>query len=618
MARTQQEGSSAPAPGEDATGPSLFLKGGFLLRRLQKSQDVYLHLLAVVVGLIMGGVCAVFRLLINVSHELFVAGGGHGEGQGATFVDLAFRASLPALGGLLVGLVVYRVLKLSGGHGVPSVMKAIATGNMRLSPMMAVKSSSSIVTITSGGSCGPEGPIIEIGSVVGSWVGQWAAVTKERVGTLIGCGAASGIAGVFNAPIGGVFLALELLMRDFAGRTFAPVVVAAVVAAVTNEALLPNSPVFPKLSDPVLQTIAPNYLQMGMFAGLGLLCGLIGALLVYTLYRLHDLFQGIRVPLWLKPALGGLGVGLVGLAYPNVIGEGYEFVSQGILEEYTGNGTLAFSAAALFLFVALVKILVTGLTLGSGGTGGSFAPAMVTGAMTGAGFGVLCNILFPGAAPSVAVFSLVGMAGVVCSSLQIPIAGILIVYEVSGASYRLVLPLMITVAISAVLSSALRQGSVYTLTLLRDGFDVDEAIRKVRDPLSRVPLEKIMNRKFIRLSPNDNLDQVIDAFSASEDDAFAVIDGDDTLLGMVSTRDIRGVLNLAGIGEAIIAADAADMNPPMLYPQSPASEALAVFSSTDATAIPVVEKPGSRRIVGLVNRVDILSAYRGAAAQDAG
>lgn len=590
--------------------------------RIKNGEQMYVYGLAVLVGLLMGVVCAAFRYLISVSHSFFfeasmlaVGSEGHHHIGMETPAQMLVRALLPALGGLLVGLVIYRILNLSGGHGVPSVMKAVATGNMNLAPGMAIKSASSVVTISSGGSVGPEGPIIEIGSVVGSLVGREGAVSKERVGTLVGAGAAAGIAGIFNAPIGGVFLALELLMRDFTVRTFGPVVIASVVASATSETILPNRPVFPKIPDHVLATVAPSWAQFAMFLLLGLITGVGGAVMVYTLYRAHDLFQKVHIPTWMKPGLGGLLVGLVGLAFPSVIGEGYEFVSAQVLEHYwhAENVPVIATAAAFFIFVAIVKIIATGLSLGSGGTGGAFAPAMVAGAAMGAGFGVLCNVVAPQWAPAIPIFAMVGMAGAVCSALNIPWAGFLIIYEISGADYRLVMPLMITVTMSAFMSTIFNMGSVYTLPLLRSGFDIEKALKRAANPLARVDVRKIMNQRFTRVRPNDNLDQMIDAFSMSDDDAFAVVDEEENLYGMISARDLRGVLQFAGVGQAIIAADAADTNPDVLYPDSPAAEAMTIFGNTEVSAIPVLARRGSRRVIGIVSRVDVLSAYRGAA-----
>ncbi len=596
-------------------------RGGFL-RYIPGGEQGFLLVLSVVVGLLVGSIGALFRWLISVSHHFFFEAHRRPGTQlipflGDTASQMVVQATLPAIGGLIVGLVIYRMLSLTGGHGVPSVMRAVATGNVNLSPYMAVKSSSSIVTITSGGSAGTEGPSVEIGGVVGSLVGRWGQLSRERVGTLIGCGAASGIAAIFNTPIGGVFLALELLMRDFAARTFGPVVIAAVVASVTSQALLPEDPVIPPASEAVMQTVQATGYQVIMFGLMGIVCGVGGALLVFFLYRMHDLFHSMRVPLWMKPAIGGLGVGIVGLAFPNVIGEGYEFVRT-ILRDFPDpeRFTVTPATALLFMFIAFVKILVTSLTLGSGGTGGSFAPAMVTGASIGAGFGVLSNMAFPEAAPAVPVFALVGMAGTVCSSLNVPIAGILIVYEIAGADYRLVLPLMSTVAVSALVAAGLRQGSVYTLSLLRDGFDVEKALRRRDDPLVQIPVRKIMRRKFTTLRPEENLRSILHAFSDSQDDAFIVADEKGNLQGLISARDLRGVLNVE-MADAIIAADAADSHPLTITPDRSGREALELLGQTDADALPVVARQGSRKVVGLVTRVDLLAAYGEASGQGA-
>ncbi|MBI1290440.1 CBS domain-containing protein [bacterium] len=586
---------------------------------LAQRDQSWVLILSILVGLIMGAVAAIFRYLIILSHHFFhesllFSSEGHETTSPATTV---LRALLPAFGGLVVGFFIYRVLKLQGGHGVPSVMKAVATGNTTLSPSMTIKSSSSIVTMTSGGSAGPEGPIIEIGSVVGSLVGQAGRVARDRVATLIGCGAASGIAAVFNAPIGGVFLALELIMRDFAIRTFAPVVIAAVTASVTTQALLPNHPVLLPVPASVMAQIQPSFPQSFAFAILGILCGLIGAFFVRFLYRTHDFFSTLRLPMWSKPAIGGLVVGLVGVFFPGVIGEGYMFVNTDILGPAAGGEQIDWTIqlAFLFLVAGAIKIFVTSMTLGSGGTGGSFAPAMVLGASLGAGFGVLCQLAFPGSMPHPAIFALVGMAGCVASSLGLPIAGILIIYEVTGAPYRLVLPLMLCVAASSLVATALRTGSVYTLSLLRDGFDVDEAVRRREDPLTHIHVGDIMRRDVTTLRPDDNIARVLSALTATLEDDFAVVTSTGDLVGIISTRDLRGVITMGDLGSAIIAADAADTNPKVLYPDSLATEALAIFSSSDVSGIPIVASRTSRKLVGILGRYDVLKAYRSSAGE---
>jgi len=588
----------------------------WMFAKIEERAQTLLLLLAVIVGVLMGVVAAIFRKLLALSHDFFhhaplISNGGMADQSLASIIA---RALLPAFGGLLVGFLVYRLFKLQGGHGVPSVMKAVATGNVELSPSMALKSSTSIITMTSGGSTGPEGPIVEIGSVVGSTVGRFGRMARDHVATLIGCGAASGVAAIFNAPIGGVFLALELILRDFAIRAFAPVVIAAVTASVTTQALLPNDPTLMRVPDSLMAAVVPSARQAIAFALLGVLCGVVSGVMVRSIYKAHDFFHAIQLPMWYKPALGGVAVGIVGLFLPEVIGEGYMFVNGSILGPSAMEGPLSTSMSiVLFYFLAAgLKIFATSMTLGSGGTGGSFAPAMVVGASLGAGFGTLCHLVAPTGMPHPAIFALVGMAGSVATTLSLPIAGILIVYEVAGAPYQLVLPLMICVATGSLIANSLKTGSVYTLSLLRDGFDVDQAVRQREDPLGSISVGEIMRRDMTTLKPEDNLKVVLSALSATLEDDFAVVNAQRELVGLISTRDLRGVLALDEHGEAIIAADAADPSPKTLLPASTAAEALAIFSASDVTGIPVVASATSRRLVGIVTRFDVLKAYRSA------
>lgn len=578
--------------------------------------DGYLFLLAVVVGLVMGVVSTLFRWLIEKSHHLFNGSGGHFGGEASHSIlhylpwglEGPVTVLLPALGGLIVGLLIYKFLKLSGGHGVSSVMKAVSTGEVYLAPSMAIKSMTSPITIASGGSSGPEGPIVEIGAVIGSTIGRLSRIQKDQVGTLVGCGAAAGIAAIFAAPIGGVIFALELIMRDFQVRKFAPVVVAAVMAAVTSTALLPNDPVFPPLTDTLLGTIQPSIVLVIQFTFLGVLCALVGALLIRALYTVHDAFHGIKIPMWTKPMIGGVLVGLIGIFYPDILGEGYESVNSMIYN----NPVTGFDAYFLIPLILLcfLKILATSLTLGSGGTGGTFAPAMVSGALVGAALGYLSNALLPGFSPDYRIFALVGMAGVVSSALGTPLAALLIIYEVSGGHYRLMLPLMITVAISSMVSQVLSQGSVYTISLLRDGFDMEELHRRKNDPFNKVLVEEIMTRSFYSFRPSDSLSRILEVLANTDEEAFVVSDERGMLHGVISSHDLRAVATLGDLGAAaVIAGDLANSETPVLTRKNPAIKAIEIFSHSDIEGIPVVENDQSRKVIAMIYRGAMLKAY---------
>jgi CIC family chloride channel protein len=578
------------------------LMGKSLVDQLKLKENTYLLILAVIIGLLTGLVTVIFRQLIVLTNDYLFVRESPVLGLPSRLVTMLS----PALGGLIVGLLVYRILRLPGGHGVPSVMKAVATGRVVLRPGMGIKSLSSVITMGSGGSAGPEGPVVEIGSVIGSFVGRLARVSHRRLGVLVGCGAASGIAAVFNAPIGGVFFALEIILGDFAIRTFSPVVLSAVTAAVVSKAMLGYSPAF---TVPFEQIFSQAHLSIDSLFGLllgyillGLLCGSLGAILITTLYRAQDIFTDFKIPLWVKPTIGGLCVGVVGMTLPQVLGEGYSIVSE------------ALSGHFVFWFLAILcvmKILATSLTLGSGGTGGTFAPAMFVGAMGGGALGAIINKFFPGIPALPASFALVGMAGVVAGSLNAPITAILIIFEVTGGDYRVILPLMTTVAISVLVTHSVRKGSVYTLSLLRDGFDVEQAKRK--EPLAQVRVREVMRTGMSKISPDMPLPEILQIVADSPNSTFPVIDANEHLVGIISIQDLRSLLTLGEMSSILIARDIADHNPKCLYPFDAVSAALTIFTDTDIEGIPVIDARDPRKIVGILNRQDVFGAYKKAA-----
>src|SRR5690606_33186270 len=253
--------------------------------------------------------------------------------------------------------------------------------------------------------------------------------------------------------------------------------------------------------------------------------------------------------------------GAIGIVAPGVLGEGYEVVNELLLEHPIGGNAFGVFVATL-VALCVLKIFATALTLGSGSTGGSFAPAMVAGAFIGGAVGVLADQLMPTSSPDPRIFALVGMAGVVSSAIGTRLGAMLIIYEVSGGNYNLVLPLMITVAISSIITTRVKKGSVYTLSLLRDGFDVEENLER-RDPLASIPISEVMTTDFISLRPQDPLPRIMELLGETDVDAFLVTNERGELRGVISTSDLRSVINLGVVGEAaFIAQDVADTYAP--------------------------------------------------------
>jgi len=271
-----------------------------------------------------------------------------------------WKVLTPAVGGLIVGVIIVRFAAEAKGHGVPEVMEAVALRGGRIRPRVVVaKLIASGVCIASGGSVGREGPIVQIGSAIGSSVGQWLRVGERRMRTLVGCGAAAGIAATFNAPVAGALFAVEIILGDFGVTQFSPIVISSVTATVVSRHFLGD---FPAFEVPAYSLVSANELfAYGVFAGL------VALIFVRTLYGAEDLFDKLSVPAFLKPAIGGVLIGVIAIRFPEIFGVGYEAINEAL----TGN-----LGWKLLLILVMVKIVAVSLTIGSGGSGGIFAPSL--------------------------------------------------------------------------------------------------------------------------------------------------------------------------------------------------------------------------------------------------
>lgn len=427
-----------------------------------------LLLLAVTVGVASGVGAIVFRELISsltwltTGHSEFGQGGHVGSAH-LPQLGLAFYVLIPALGGVLYGPLVSRFAPEARGHGVPEVMVAVAEKGGRIRPRVAVvKALASALTIGTGGSVGREGPIVQIGSATASTLGQWIRTPDSRLRILVACGAGGGIAATFNAPITGVFFAVEIILRELSGEALFAIMLSAMVADAVAIPVTGNHPFLAQFPTQVAVQHSADYLLVAVLA---VVAAVVGQLFRVFLYATEDFCDRLwhSRPEWARPVVGGLVVGLVLLAVPQLFGVGYPVMFKALDGDY----------AAWFLLVLVVgKILATSLTLGFGGSGGVFAPSLFVGLMTGTLYGVGVHHLFGGSAGSPAVYAAVGMAGVFGSSTRAPLTGLASVVEMSG-DYALTLPIMLTVGIAAVVSRSLSYGTIYTTKLLRRGQDIE-------------------------------------------------------------------------------------------------------------------------------------------------
>ncbi|HEY1654063.1 MAG TPA: chloride channel protein [Candidatus Tumulicola sp.] len=565
--------------------------GRYALRvgRVHISQSTFLVVTAILVGVGGGFGAVVFRLLI--SGETHLAFGVVGARLASLVGPVAVVLQV-AIGGVLAAWIASTFAPEAKGHGVPEVMEAVALRGGQMRPrVIAIKAVASATSIGFGGSCGREGPIVQIGSAIGSTIGQLARAPAPIVRTLVACGAAAGISATFNAPIGGVFFAAEVILGEFAPRSFAAVVVSSVVSAVVGRAFLGNHPSF-NASGFVL--VSPW--ELGLYAVLGFIAAAWATGFVRVLYWFEDAFEALGIPAWVKGGIGFGLVGVIGIWFPQVLGVGYGPMQQ-MLDGHVA-GTRALALAAL-------KPLATSLTLGSGGSGGVFAPSLFTGAFLGDWFGRFVHETFPLWTAPPAAYGLVGMAAVFAAAAEAPITAIMIVFEMSS-DYTIILPLMVCVVIASLLGRRLLRYTVYEMKLLRRGIDW----QRVRRPrfLSRVPISAIVRQPAVVARPDETVTALARRLAGDDELVIPICEGR-RFVGIVRTSDLARVIGIEA-GSRIVGS-LAHASTESLTPDDTVERAATLMADGAIPLLPVVNRE-DQTLLGIVTRRDVLQAYRSA------
>jgi CIC family chloride channel protein len=559
-----------------------------LLQRVSPTETHILVAMGLLVGLGAGVGAVVFRYVINGFTYFFfnMLGPALSAALGPASV-----VPLPALGGLIFGPLIYFFAREAKGHGVPEVMLAVAQRGGRIRPaVVVVKALASALCIGSGGSVGREGPIVQIGSALGSSIGQVLRMSDDRIRTLVACGAAGGIAATFNAPIAGVFFALEIILGEFTTRAFGVVVISSVTASVIGRAAFGDVPAFP-----VPGYELANVGEFGLYVLLAILAGAIGIGFTRTLYAFEDAFDAIRMPEYLKPIPGGLALGIIGLFLPQVFGVGYPAMSEALAGHYS---------VGLLLLLVLAKVLAVSLTIGSGGSGGVFAPSLFVGAMFGTAFGAAANALLPGFTAPAGAYGLVGMAAVFAGAARAPITAVIILFELTG-DYRIILPLMGAVVLSTLLSETLSRDTIYTLKLRRRGIDL-RAGRDV-DLMRSVPVARAMSAP-PPTAPGDLLvSESVDLLDRNNTRAPLIVDQHGAIEAIATLQDVERALldnnpglTLSEIGSRPVQTVTADES---------LSQAVHKMGVQDIGQLAVVARGDLTRPVGLLRRADVVRAY---------
>ena len=550
-------------------------------------QSSYLLVAAVLVGIGGGYGAIAFRWLIGAENWLafsalrpFLA---HWLGGFSLVLVLA-------VGGAIAAFVTDRFAPEARGHGVPEVMAAVALKGGVIRPrIIAIKALASATSIGFGGSCGREGPIVQIGSTIGSVLGQIVHAPAPIVRTLVACGAAAGISATFNAPIGGVFFASEVILGDFAPRSFATIVVSSVLAAVISRAYLGNRPSFDASA---FALVSPR--ELGLYAILGVIAAVWAWGFVKVLYLFEDGVEKIALSAPLKGAVGFGLVGAIGLFAPQVLGVGYDSI-QHVFDSHVD--------APHALALSILKPVATSLTLGAGGSGGVFAPSLYTGAMLGDAFGRIVHTAFPIWTGPAAAYGLVAMAAVFAAAAEAPITAIMIVFEMSG-DYTIILPLMIATVVASVLGRRFLRSTVYEMKLTRRGIDW----QRVRKPaaLARTYVSAVQRVPDVVARDTEVARDVIDRLHETNEMVVPVVDAEGDLIGVVSVGDLAWHAAhepLVQIGRFAHPARETLTSTETL-------ERAADLMADPAIALLPILAAGTSRLVAIVTRRDVLDAYR--------
>jgi len=562
--------------------------------RLGASQYGFTMLVAVVIGLLGGLGAIVFRQLISLVQ--FLAYGTHSFSL-SLFESLSWWHVMivPAIGGLIIGPVVYYFARETRGHGVPEVMEAVVVrqGVIR-KRIVAAKTLVSAICIGTGGSVGREGPIVQIGSAIGSTIGQILKVSPSRLRTMVGCGAAAGIAATFNAPIAGVLFALEIILGDFGVRRFTPIVVSSVIATAISHQFLGDSPAF---------NIAVTYdmvspFELLTYSLLGAVSGLVALAYIWMVYGSEDLFDKLKAPPLLKPALGGLLIGVVGLNFPEIFGVGYETIEMALNEEV---------AWILLIQLVGIKLLATSLTLGSGGSGGIFAPSLFIGAVLGGALGHLFHSYLPGLTASSGAYALVGMGALVAAVTHAPLTSIVIIFEMTN-DYRIILPLMFACIIGTAISSRLNPNSIYTTKLARRGLNILRG-REV-NVFASLQTRSVLSTDFVSVSKNTDLGTMLELMMEHPHAYLYVVGRDGRYEGLVAVRHLRSaILDRDLLHNLVIAHDLMINDVPTVRGSDRLDRVMRLFATTEWEELPVVDDGNGERLVGVINRKSLIEAY---------
>ena len=567
------------------------------VRQIIHNDQFILVGLSIGIGVVCALAAIAFRYLLAAVQ--YVAFGTANEAltthlNGLSWIHLLLA---PTVGGLIVGIMLRTLTDDHKARGVPHVMEACALNGARMPLKTGI--TSAVISATSlgaGASTGREGPVVHLGASLAAWLAGLLGLSAGLSRTLLGCGVAAAVAASFNAPIAGVFFALEVVVGHYGLRAFAPIVMASVAGTIVSRLHYGDFPAFvlPQSYEIV------SFWEFPAFALLGVVCAGVAALFMASVVLAERVGKDLRLPLVLRPAVGGFIVGLIALAYPEVLGVGYEGTDQALRE------SLDFQLLAALI---LAKTAATAISIGARFGGGVFSPSLFLGAMTGGAFGIVATELFPTLSSGHGAYTLVGMGAVAAAVLGAPMSTILIVFEMTG-DYELTAGLMVAVVIATLITQQTLGHSLFTWQLAERGV----ALKGGRETnlLSQVKIADVMKQDHRSVPPDAGPDQIRDSLAAARyGEVFVVEPGTAKLVGIITLVDLAQTRDLAGK----TAADIARRKPPTRNGTDDIRKAIALMDRAGDSHLPVIDSDENRALIGFVHEHDVLLAYHRALLQ---